>query len=175
MGYIGAESERDGGEPVAVGQVLGVHGLQGGVRAKVLSDVPHRFDVGQNLYIRDEAYSITSSARTPSAQVILKFQGIDSSDDARRLVGELLTVPLASVPSPPEGEYFHFQLLGLRVLTEEGEDLGRVSEILETGSNDVYIVSGEAGQLLIPALVDVIRKVQLDEGIMVVRLFDGLR
>ena len=91
------------------------------------------------------------------------------------MVGQLLTVPLAAVPSPPEGEYFHYQLLGLRVLTEEGEELGRITEILETGSNDVYVVSGDAGQVLIPALAEVIRKVQVDEGQMVVRLLDGLR
>jgi 16S rRNA processing protein RimM len=175
LGYTGAETARDGAEPVIVGRVFGVHGLSGGVKAKVLSDVPHRFDVGQHLYIRDEPYCIASSAYIPSSQIILKFRGVDSPDAARLLVGELLTVPLASVPSPPEGEYFHFQLLGMRVLTEEGEDLGRVTEILETGSNDVYVVSGDAGQVLIPALVDVIRKVKVDEGLMVVRLLDGLR
>ena len=175
MGYTGAETVRDGAEPVVVGRIFGVHGLSGGVKAKVLSDVPHRFDVGQDLYIGDESYCITSSAHIPSAHVILMFRGVDSLDAARLLVGELLTVPLASVPSPPEGEYFHYQLLGLRVLTEEGEDLGQVSEILETGSNEVYVVSGDAGQLLIPALFDVVLKVQVDEGFMVVRLLDGLR
>ena len=86
-----------------------------------------------------------------------------------------MTVLEAAVPSLPEGEYFHYQLLGLRVLTEEGEDLGRLNEILETGSNDVYVVSNDTVELLIPALTDVIRKVDLDEGVMVVRLLDGLR
>ena len=175
MGHSGVDSERDGTEPVTVGHVLSVHGLSGDVRAKILSDVPHRFDTGQELYIRGEPYFVTSSTHTSSTQIILKFRGIDTSDEARPLVGEALTVPLASVPSPPEGEYFHYQLLGLRVLTEEGEYLGRITEILETGSNDVYVVSGDAGQVLIPALADVIRKVQVDEGLMEVRLLDGLR
>ena len=86
-----------------------------------------------------------------------------------------MTVPEQSVPPLPEGEYFHFQLLGLRVLTEEGEDLGRVCEILETGSNDVYIVANDSGELLLPALADVVREVQVSEGLMVVRLPEGLR
>ncbi len=175
MGYNGTETAGDEAESVTVGRIFDVHGLSGGVKTKVLSDVPHRFDVGQNLYIGDESYCITSSVHIPSAQVILKFRGVDSPDAARPLVGQLLTVPLAAVPSPPEGEYFHYQLLGLRVLTEEGEELGRITEILETGSNDVYVVSGDAGQVLIPALAEVIRKVQVDEGQMVVRLLDGLR
>ena len=74
-----------------------------------------------------------------------------------------------------EGEYFHFQLLGLRVLTEEREELGQITEILETGSNDVYVVSGAGGEVLIPALVDVVLEVRLDEGQMIVDLPDGLR
>ena len=140
-----------------------------------MSDVPHRFDVGQSLTIRGKPYSIASSTRTPNSQVILKFQDVDSSDAVRDLVGEPVTVAEMSVPLLPEGEYFHFQLIGMRVLTEEGEYLGLVREILETGSNDVYVVSGESGEVLIPALVDVIRDVQVTEGVMVVRLLEGLR
>ena len=86
-----------------------------------------------------------------------------------------MTVPLAAVPQLQEGEYYHFQLLGMNVLTEEGECLGRVREILETGSNDVYVVSGESGDVLIPALTEVIREVRLNEGLMVVKLLEGLR
>ena len=141
----------------------------------VLSDVPHRFSGGQVLYIRGHPYTISSSIQTSSRQVILKFHGVDSPGVAQGLVGEPVTVPETSVPTLPEGEYFHFQLLGLRVLTEKGEDLGRVREILETGSNDVYVVSADSGELLIPALVDVIRNVRLDQGVMVVRLPEGLR
>jgi 16S rRNA processing protein RimM len=63
----------------------------------------------------------------------------------------------------------------MRVFTEEGEYLGRVREILETGSNDVYVVSGESGEVLIPALADVIQEVQVSEGVMVVWLMEGLR
>ena len=147
----------------------------GAVKAKVLSDVAHRFDVGQLLYIRSDPYSIASSTRIPTDQVILKLRGIDSLAAAQSLIGERVTVPEASVPLLPEGEYFHYQLLGLRVFTEEGEDLGQLTDILETGSNDVYVVSGGQAELLIPALAEVVRKVQVAEGTMVVRLLPGLR
>ena len=165
----------DRSQPVIVGRVTGTHGVSGCVRVNVLSDVSHRFDVGQSLMIRGESYSITSSTPTPNNRLILKFQGIDSSATAQGLVGESVTVSQVSAPELPEGEYFHFQLIGMRVLTEDGEYLGQVQEILETGSNDVYVVTGESGEVLIPALVDVIREVQVTERVMVVRLMEGLR
>ncbi len=186
-GHIVTDSPPQHSESILVGKIVGTHGLAGGVRATVLSDVPHRFNAGQVLYILGQPYVILSSSpasfksnpsgkANPSGdQIILQLQGLDSEDSAKGLLGEELTVPETAVPSLPEGEYFHYQIVGLRVLTEEGEDLGSVSEILETGSNDVYVTSGASGELLIPALADVIREIRINDGIMVVSLPDGLR
>ena len=140
-----------------------------------LSDVPHRFNVGQTLHVRGTSYLISSSGRASHRQFILKFSGIDTLAGARGLLGGWMTVPRESAPALPEGGYFHFQLLGLQVFTKEGERLGRVCEILETGSNDVYVVSNDGGELLLPALADVIREIDLAHGVMVVDLPDGLR
>jgi 16S rRNA processing protein RimM len=161
--------------PIAVGEVLGTHGVWGGVRARVLSDVAHRFDVGQEIQILGTPYRIARSSRGPSDRVILQLHGLGTVEAARALVGQLITVPLEAVPQLPDGEYYHFQLLGLKVLTQEGEDLGRISEILVTGSNDVYVVSGPGGEVLVPALADVVMNVELDQGIMLVSLPEGLR
>ena len=169
------ESSADCSQPITVGRIISLHGVAGAVKAQVMSDVAHRFDPGQVLHIRSEPYAIMSSTPIPKGQVLLKFHGIDSITAAQGFLGELVTVPEALVPPLPEGEYFHFQLVGLRVSTEEGENLGRLTEILETGSNDVYIVSGDSGELLIPALAEVIREVQVAEGTMIVRLPPGLR
>lgn len=94
---------------------------------------------------------------------------------ARALVGHWLTAPPETSPDLPQGEYFHFQLIGLKAMTEEGEELGEVTEILATGSNDVYVVAGGQGEVLLPAISEVIREVDLDHGVMVVRLLEGLR
>jgi len=165
----------NGSEPIAVGEVLSTHGVSGGVRARVLSDVAHRFDAGQEIYIRGIPYRIVRSSRRPPRQVYLDLHGLGTVEAARALVGQPITVPPEAVPQLPDGEYFHFQLVGLRVLTQEGEDLGLLSEILETGSNDVYVVRGPGGEVLVPALADVIMDVKLDQGIMVVSLPEGLR
>ena len=164
-----------GSEPIAVGEVLGTHGLSGGVRARVLSDVAHRFDAGQEIHILGISYRIAKSSPSRSNQVILLLHGLGSIEAARALVGQMITVPPEAVPQLPEGEYFHFQLLGLRVLTIEGEDLGLIRDILQTGANDVYVVNGPTGEVLVPALADVIVNVDLDQGIMVVSLLEGLR
>lgn len=169
------ESIRDGSEPIVVGRIVSVHGLSGAVKAESLSDVPHRFDVGQPLHVRGAPYVISSSIRASHRRVILKFRGLDTLAGARGLVGEWMTVPRESAPDLPEGGYFHFQLLGLQVFTKQGERLGRVCEVLETGSNDVYVVSDGGGELLLPALADVIREIDLAQGVMVVDLPDGLR
>ena len=75
----------------------------------------------------------------------------------------------------PEGEWYHFELLGLHVVTDDGEELGEITEILETGSNDVYVVSQGKSQILIPALKSVINQVRLDDKVMLVSLPNGLR
>ena len=169
------ESAGDDGSHIAVGRILGAHGVFGEIRARSLTDVPHRFDPGQELFIRNQPYCIASVAQRPPDQVFLKLDGLDTPEVARALAGELLTIPSNAVPPLPEGEYFHFQLMGLEVFTEEGEDLGRISDILVTGSNDVYVVSGQSGDLLLPAVAQVVRVVDLERGTMTVRLMDGLR
>ena len=160
---------------MVVGVILGVHGVRGEVRVRVLSDVPHRFDPGQTLYLHGQAHLIESAAPGRSNQVILKLQGIDTPARARRLAGEDLTSESTAAPTLPEGEYFHFQLIGLRVFTESGEDLGRITEIIVTGSNDVYVVNGDGGEILLPALAQVVRQVDTEGGTMTVRLMEGLR
>lgn len=160
---------------VAVGLVLGSHGSDGSLRVKTLSDVPHRFDPGQELYLGGQPRRIRAAAFRPPQQVILKLAGLNTPAAARALAGTEVTVPSTAAPPLPPGEYFHFQLLGLQVITETGEDLGRLSEIIVTGSNDVYVVSGPAGETLLPALAQVVRQVDLAAGVMTVRLLEGLR
>ena len=160
---------------VVVGRVLGIHGTSGQVRVQVHSDVPHRFDSGEVLYLDQQPYRITCSVPFRSDRVILALQGIDTVAAARSLVGQWLTAPESPAQLLPEGDYFHYQIIGLRAITEDGEELGEVREILSTGSNDVYLVSDGSTEILIPAIAEVIRQIDLEAGLMVVRLMEGLR
>jgi 16S rRNA processing protein RimM len=160
---------------VIVGQIVNVHGVNGQLRVRVTSDVAHRFQIGRIVYINEAPFTITASRNFRGDQILLAFKEINDRDEARKFVEELLTVPVESIPVLPEGEWFHFQLLGLQVITDDGEELGDITEILETGSNDVYVVSQGKSQILIPALKSVINEVRLDERVMLVSLPDGLR
>ena len=160
---------------VIVGQIVNVHGVNGQLRVRVTSDVAHRFQLGRIVYINEAPFTITASRNFRGDQILLAFKEINDRDQARKSVGKLLTVPVESSPVLPEGEWFHFQLLGLQVIADDGEELGEITEILETGSNDVYVVSQGKSQILIPALKSVINEVRLDEGVMLVSLPNGLR
>lgn len=160
---------------VVVGTVLGAHGVNGHIRIRILSDVPDRFDRGNTLYLKGSPVLIESSSPAGTNLLLLKLEGIDGPAAARALIGQDLSAAAESSPTLPEGEYFHYQLMGMQVFTEEGENLGSISEIIVTGSNDVYVVSGPEKELLIPALAQVIRGVDIAGMRMVVRLMDGLR
>ena len=81
----------------------------------------------------------------------------------------------SDIPNAKEGEYFHFQLIGLNVWTVSGDELGEITEILETGSNDVYVVAGPEGEVLVPALGHVVIDIDVLGGLMTVDLPEGLR
>ena len=137
--------------------------------------MPYRFEPGEALFLQGESHRIQSGSRGTGNTVILKLEGIDDPAAARALVGQDLLAPLDGAPSLPEGEYFHYQLIDMQVFTEEGEDLGRITEIIVTGSNDVYVVSGPNGEVLLPAISQVILQVDPVRGVMTVRLMEGLR
>ena len=158
-----------------MGVVLGAHGVRGEVRVRVFSDVPDRFDPGKTLLLQGDEHLILSSSPNHQGMVILRLEGIHSAAGARALTGQELTTLTDSSPSLEEDEYFHYQLIGMQVRTEEGEDLGRIIEIIITGSNDVYVVAGPSGEILLPALAQVIRQVNTSDGVMTVQLMEGLR
>ena len=145
------------------------------MKVELLSDLPGRFDVGRDVSVDGDFHRITGSRHIGSGAAILWLEGIVSRAQASALTGKYLAALPDSDATLEEGEYFHYQLIGLRVQTEDGEYLGEIREILETGSNDVYIVRGSEGELLIPAMASVVLNVDLPAGVMVVSLLDGLR
>ena len=126
--------------------------------------------------IAGQARTVASCRHLPDGHALLRLEGLNDPYAARRLSGEWLTAPTDSDPQLPEGEYYHYQLVGLAVITDQGENLGRIQEVLETGSNDVYVVTSDSGEeVLLPAIEQVVKEIDLASGEMLVHLIDGLR
>ena len=115
-------------------------------------------------------------ARRHKSAFVVKLDLVSDRTHAQSLRGVDLTVHENELMTLPGGSYFHFQIVGIGVWTEEGEYLGDVKEILSTGSNDVYVVRGGGDKdVLVPSLGGVVLEVILDQKRMVVRLPEGLR
>lgn len=159
---------------VTAGRVIRPHGLQGWVKVAVTSENPLRFSPGNSLIVEGAPRRLViEEARPVPGCLHVKFAGIDDRDQAMAINGRELLVTEEEVGPPPPGSFWEHQLLGLRVETLGGEGLGRVEEILVTGSNDVLIVGGER-EALIPLTREVVREVRLEEGVILIEPLPGL-
>lgn len=170
---------QDGSEPrfLIIGQIVGAAGLKGAVKVDVMTDFPERFESLKSIYLGDElalTQIVRAELRKNGRQIVLQLEGCENRTQAEGLRGKLLQIPAEEAVPLEEGLYYVHQVLGLNVETESGESLGVLSEVLFTGSNDVYVVTGEGRELLIPVLEEVIREVDLDRRKIIVRLPEGL-
>jgi 16S rRNA processing protein RimM len=151
-----------------VARVLGAKGLAGGLRLEVLTDRSDRLIAGSTLFLDGEDDSrrvlyVEHGGRVP----VVRLEGVSSRDEAAALVGRYLEVEAEPLG---EGQLYWHQIVGLAVRDEEGHSLGSVVEVFRAGENEVYRVEAP-GQpdLLLPALRDVIRAIDLEQGTMTVR------
>lgn len=169
------------GEPVlylAVGTLRRSHGIHGDILVDVMTDFPERLKPGAHVYLGDKKASIKITRRRPHNEgLLLGFEGVKNAEDVARYRGLVMYVRAQDRPALPEGEYYHHQILGLTVQDESGADLGVITEIIETGANDVYVITPAtqpARDILIPALKQVILDVNLEAKLMRVHLLPGL-
>ena len=156
---------------VNVGLIRSPHGLRGEVKVESLTDFPERFDPGATVWL-DGAPLKVERSRWQGRSLVLKLEGIDDRMGAERLRGkELRAPPLAELG---EDTYYRDDLIGLKVVDALGEPLGALADIFPTGSNDVYVVRGPRGELLLPAIDDVIKEIDLAGRRIVVEVIEGL-
>ena len=161
---------------MVVGRVIRAHGSDGAIRIQTYSDNPGRFQVGSNLTVAGRTRVISEFRMLPGGYALLRLDGLENRDAVRPLAGQWIVALDEPVPDLPPGEYYHYQLVGLTVVTDQGEELGALHEVLVTGSNDVYVVRSVSGdEILLPAVSQVIKQVDLSAGRMLVHLINGLR
>ncbi len=170
--------EPSGPGRVIVGEVRRPWGREGELAVTRLSDDGNRLETGRKIYLNARPARIVESRAGPKGSMVIRVDSVRSIDQAAKLRGALIEVDEADLPPPPEGSYYHYQVLGARVQTGDGEQLGKVVEIVTTGANDVYVVrpaAPDAAEILIPALRDVVLDVNVEAGTVTVDLPDGLR
>jgi 16S rRNA processing protein RimM len=157
---------------VSVGRILASHGVRGELKVEPLTDFPERFRRGARVWLRGEPIRIEAS-RWLGRSVLLKLEGIDDRSAADGLRGQELLLPQPKT-LPDAGVFYQHDIVGLSVETAAGEALGKVESIFSTGANDVFVVRGEQGELLLPAIEDVVRQIDLSKRRIVVELLPGL-
>jgi 16S rRNA processing protein RimM len=146
------------------------------VHARLLTDFPERFARLKMVYLGPDASPyVLESARLLAGEVHLKLGGVDGPEQAARLRDVLVQIPISEAMPLSEGQYYQYQIVGMAVSAIDGEPLGRVVDILSTGGNDVYVVHGEKGEILLPAIAQVVKEVDVAGQRMVVELMDGMR
>jgi 16S rRNA processing protein RimM len=161
---------------LAVGRVARPFGLRGELKVKVLTAYPEQLGRLRTVYLGPQAQAWTvESLRLHQGAALFKLCGCNDRNAADALRDMLVQIPLEDAVPLEEGEYYEHQIVGLAVVEQDGTPLGKVREILSTGANDVYVVVGPDGELLLPALEQVILEIDLQAGRMVVELLEGLR
>jgi 16S rRNA processing protein RimM len=160
---------------LAVARVRRPFGVRGELLLEILTDFPARLTQNEMLYAGEERVPCeVETIRRHVTDMVLKLKVLHDRDAAEKMRGTVFSIRVDDLPPLPAGVYYLHQIEGLEVVTEEGQQLGRVKEILKTGANDVYLVQGEKGEILLPAIPQVIREVRLEERKVIVRLMEGL-
>jgi 16S rRNA processing protein RimM len=164
-------------EYLVVGRIVRPHGLRGLMVFQPFSDLVQSLVPSSTVYIGSERIPVIIHNFQPhKARFLLSVEGCEDSNTAERWRGEVVRIRFDEAGPLTEDVYYHWQIFDLQVITSEGESLGKVVQILETGANDVYVVRDQDGvELLLPAIEEVILEVDLESSRMVVKLLPGLR
>jgi 16S rRNA processing protein RimM len=166
------------GEPVylVVGFLRRAHGVQGELVMDIHTDFPERLQSGKKLFIGEEHKPVTLAGVRPHAKGrLVKLKGIETPEQAGQLRNQWVYVRASEVPSLPEGKLYQHELFGFEVQDEQGNSLGELVEIIETGANDVYVVRDANGrEILLPAIPSVLLELDPGRRLMRVHLLEGL-
>ncbi|HEV3108999.1 MAG TPA: ribosome maturation factor RimM [Candidatus Binataceae bacterium] len=162
---------------IAFGRIVGVHGLRGALRVR--PDNPESNpQLLERLFVDREGtpveHRVRSSARAGRGSLKLELEGIETIEQAQALRGVDLYLAIDDLPPAADKEFYYYQVVGLRVETTEGRPLGTIDEIFFNGANDVWVVKGGSGEVLIPVIEDVVRKIDLEGGRVIIEAIPGL-
>ncbi|CAM3354697.1 ribosome maturation factor RimM [Marinicrinis lubricantis] len=169
------------GKLFKVGKVVNTHGIRGELKVVSTTDFEElRFAKGSELWLDHPSLSEpipfkVADARAHKGTYILRFEGIQNINEVEQYKGGTLNVTEDQLAELEEDEFYYYEIVGCRVVTEEGEELGTIKEILSTGANDVWVVKGKSGKdILIPYIDEVVLEVDVEEQLVKIHLMEGL-
>jgi 16S rRNA processing protein RimM len=161
-----------------VGEIVGVHGVKGIIRVRSHFDEDSIYRAGTRIFIQDARGRRSSHtvqwARPHKRLLLVALENINRRESAEALVGSQILAEKNALPELAEGEYYWSDLIGLAVYSTDGQYLGRLEDIIATGSNDVYVVRDGDRETLLPALERVVKEIDIEQGLMRVELPEGL-
>ena len=158
---------------IALGRVLRAHGLRGELRVEAFAPGAPNLQRGKRVTIGTTEHRVVR-ARLDRQAWILELSGLTDRTSAEAMRGLLVEAPEGDVPRDDSDSYFLHELIGLRVVTVDGEELGTLVEVIDTGANDVWVAKGPRGEVLFPARSEVVEGVDVAGGLVRVRLIEGL-
>lgn len=161
-----------------IGKVIRPHGVKGKIKLEYYGEDVNRFPPTREVFIglksgSFQVYEILETVPQPP-RLILHLKGIEKREQVESLVGKEVFIKREVLPHLEEGEYYWMDLLGISVETLDGKTIGRVKEIFSTGANDVYVVDGKRGEILLPATEEVVQSINRERGVMKVSRKKGL-
>ena len=161
-----------------IGQIVNTFGIKGMVKVKPFTDNIERFNNLEKIYIKNKSgqteYKI-QEVKYHKNMVLIKFEGIENPEQADLLRNSYLIVDRETEEPLEPGRYYIVDMIGLDVFTDDNEYLGKLEDIYNTGSNDIYVVKNELGkQVLLPAIEDVIKNIDMENKKVIVHLIPGL-
>lgn len=161
---------------VAVGKLTRPHGIHGEIFLEILTDFPERLKPGGLVYTGDQYNPhVIASLRSHKKGLIVAFNGYHDPETVGKLRNQFVFVQSKNIPPLPEGEYYHHELLGSRIMTPDDQVLGELIQILQTGANDVLVVQTPSKtEILIPYIDEIVRKIDLENGVILIDPIPGL-
>lgn len=166
------------GTDLEIGQIVNTFGIKGMIKVKPFTDDIKRFDDLEKVYVEKNNTKIEyeiEEVKYHKDMVLIKFKSINTVEQAEKLRNSYLKVSRDSVEDLEEDRYYIVDLIGIDVYTDENILLGKLEDIFNTGSNDIYVVKNELGkQILLPAISDVIKQIDMENKKMIVHIIKGL-
>lgn len=172
----GRQAERATGAPshLVIGRIAAARGVKGELKVTIYTDFPQRFLDLKRVFVGEELQPFeVEASRLYKGTALLKLRNINSANDAAKLVGKFVHIPIDEAVPLEEGQYYWHEIIGLEVWTTAGVRLGRVTEILRTGANDIYVVR-DRKEILIPVIEQVVKQIDPKKGRIIVELLPGL-